>query len=106
MTHSPPTGPQQQQVFGGFGPFIPAVNANSNQGLAVILLSIMISAMIFNWHFRTPALDLVLEQWVPLPRATVSLDRTVTSHSGELPNPGWCGGAKASQIKEGSHNTI
>merc|ERR1712001_518941 len=26
--------PQQQQVFGGFGPFIPAVNANSNQGLA------------------------------------------------------------------------
>ena len=35
MSHSPPTGPQQQQVFGGFGPFIPAVNANSNQGLAV-----------------------------------------------------------------------
>jgi hypothetical protein len=26
--------PQQQQVFGGFGPFLPPVNTNSNQGLA------------------------------------------------------------------------
>merc|ERR1719150_44781 len=31
---APTQRPQQQQVFGGFGPFIPAVNANSNQGLA------------------------------------------------------------------------
>jgi len=34
LSDCPATGPQQQQVFGGFGPFIPAVNANSNQGLA------------------------------------------------------------------------
>jgi len=31
---APTQRPQQQQVFGGFGPFIPPVNANSNQGLA------------------------------------------------------------------------
>merc|ERR1712072_954390 len=31
---APTQRPQQQQVFGGFDPFIPAVNANSNQGLA------------------------------------------------------------------------
>ena len=39
LSDCPATGPQQQQVFGGFGPFIPAVNANSNQGLAVTLNS-------------------------------------------------------------------
>merc|ERR550517_710462 len=34
FNQAPTQRPQQQQVFGGFGPFIPAVNANSNQGLA------------------------------------------------------------------------
>jgi len=31
---APTQRPQQQQVFGGFGPFLPPVNTNSNQGLA------------------------------------------------------------------------
>merc|ERR1711971_77756 len=56
---------------------------NSSKSLEASAPSFLQSMPIPTKASRTPALDLVLEQWVPLPLATASLDRTVTSHSGQ-----------------------
>merc|ERR1711971_728264 len=56
---------------------------NSSKSLEASAPSFLQSMPIPTKASRTPALDLVLEPWVPLQQATASLDRTVTSHSGQ-----------------------
>merc|ERR1711971_579443 len=62
---------------------LPPSVPNSSKSLEALAPSFLQSMPIPTKASRTPGLDLVLEQWVPLQLATVSLDRTVTSHSGQ-----------------------